>query len=138
MRESESQPRDVSADNSGQQHPRGNKLSAEDNPVVPAVCILPARTVTSTSRSLGWFSCTGVTQEGLGQRTAKKPDYNHETLSPTPCFQWHQFVLTIPSCSADCTRLLLMLSAGSFPNGRINSRPKFLEHLRNLSPGSVT
>lgn len=138
-RESESQPKDASADNSRQQHSQASKLQAQDNHVVRRFVPLSAWTMTSTSGLPGWFSHVSVTQKGLGQQTAKKTDYNHKIVSPATFPMASDLFLATPSCSADCTQCLLILLVGSFSNGKINmiSTPKFLKHLGNFSPGSI-
>lgn len=74
-RESQSQLKDASADNSRQQHPKATELQAQDNSVVPMAYTPPSVDNDKQVRGLpGWLSHTGVTQKGLGQQTAKNPD----------------------------------------------------------------
>lgn len=43
------------------------------------VCTPPS-TMISMSGLPGWFLHISGTQKGLGQQTAKKPNYNHKTM----------------------------------------------------------
>lgn len=90
-RKSASQPKDVSADNSRQQHPKASKLQAQDNHVVPRVCTPPSVDNDKYVR-LTWlvFTYQRNPKKGWVSRQQKTPDYNHKMISLTTCFQWRQ------------------------------------------------